>query len=188
MHFEGECMLVGREPSFLNYCPRASLKPRQNILPSPSWNLNYFWAASPLQTQHPYPSLYISISCTSINLHRSWEDKIFTIKKSGCKKHLSKCSLQSLYPKNAPPKNFPTKKIGQNRRSSSSKATFCGSISIFTTGIRGVSRGREPSSGTRTSLATQASDVTLVVEPTHSPKNMRPKMGKIPPLGRGWTW
>lgn len=57
--------------------------------------------------------LYISISCTSINLHRSWEDKIFTIKKSGCKKHLSKCSLQSLYPKNAPPKNFPTKKIGR---------------------------------------------------------------------------
>ena len=99
--------------------------------------------------------LYISISCTSINLHRSWEEK-FSPSKNLDVKNIFPNVLYNLYiqKKCTEQKIRPTKNIGRIRLSSSSKATFCGSISIFTTGIRG-SRGREPSSF-RTSLATQA--------------------------------
>ena len=119
MHLEGECMLGGRKPK-----PLLELLSKGFALiilikaNDPSFAIlksELLFGRLPLYKPSIHILLYISISCTSINLHRILGGKIFTIKKSGRKKHLSKCSLQSLYPKKMHrTKNSPHQKHREN--------------------------------------------------------------------------
>lgn len=118
MHFEGECMLGGRKPK-----PLLELLSKGFALiilikaNDPSFAIlksELLFGRLPLYKPSIHILLYISISCTSINLHRSWEDKIFTIKKSGFKKHLSKCSFQ--YPKKMHHQKIPPHKKNRENR------------------------------------------------------------------------
>ena len=188
MHLEGECMLGGRKPK-----PLLELLSKGFALiilikaNDPSFAIlksELLFGRLPLYKPSIHILLYISISCTSINLHRSWEEK-FSPSKNLDVKNIFPNVLYNLYiQKNAPNKKFaPPKTSGE---SDSPPLPRPLSVVPFPSSRRAfaeAAEGNHPPSAPRWPPRPQTWHWWF--QPTHSPKNMRFKMGKISQL-RTW--